>query len=85
MKFLTAKRELAKLACGRYRRLQYGLVTYSSGLVEEACEVYIDGYPLYTAKTWKEALAKMRAYMNPVITPIDSNQAPVEDGENVIH
>lgn len=63
MTFKTAQRELSRLAKGEYRALKYELTFTDKTHYNVVCSVYIHGYGLYNAKTWKEALASLRISM----------------------
>ena len=79
MKFLIAKRELAKIAKGQYHSLRYELSQYSkktgSRPVVE-CAVYIHGFSWHREKNWKEALKQIRKEVNITQQKIDPTEAP---------
>lgn len=56
MRFEEAKKELKKLANGKYHSLKYSLTEFSKGTIEATCDLYIDPGILVSAPTWAEAL-----------------------------
>jgi len=68
MKFIIAKRELSRLAKGKYYSLQFELTQHAKDCgngTELQCGVYVDGSGWHTAPSWKEALALLRNAMHP--------------------
>ena len=84
MNFKIAKRELSRLAKGKYYSLSYGMSVYNKscgGFVEPKveCSVYIDGVTHLSAPTWREALALMRKKIDIRVVEVDLNEAPCEE------
>lgn len=77
MKFLTAKKELDKIAEGRYHALRYQLTGYKTGKKGAECEVYIDGYSWFTSPTWKGALTLIKNALKN--TKPDLTEAPEKE------
>jgi len=77
MTFEQAKAELAEIAQGEYRSMEYATTTNSDGEESVGCRVYIHGHDSCTAATWRAALDAMRAKFNlpPIGTP-DATEAP---------
>ena len=65
MNFLQAKRELKKLAKGKYHPLSYTITEYSDGALSQECQTYIDGYDFSTADHWIDAIKLMQQKTNP--------------------
>ena len=80
MTFETARKNLAKLADGKFRSISYELTEFSSGKAEVSCTVYIDGFNHFFAPTWEGALNKLKQAMEPKPTEIDPEEAPKTDG-----
>ena len=75
--FEQARVELAVIAQGEYRSMEYTTTTDSDGIESVTCRVYIHGYDGCTAATWRAALDAMRAKMNmPAIGTPDHSEAP---------
>ena len=75
MTFKDAKKELKKLADGKYHSMNYELTEYRNGDQRTQCLVYGDGYSWFSAPTWEEALAKLRKAMG-LSNGIDETEAP---------
>ena len=78
MKFIIAKRELARLAKGKVFDLQYELLRFTSGEEAITCKIYIEGHDFHSGPTWKDALAKIRQAIKEreTLLKIDPEEAP---------
>ena len=82
MSFGQAKKELEKLADGRFHRIQYEIIETQYGELIQKCEVYIDGLNLYNGKTWRIALDKLESAMTGISLPVKIEDIPEMEIEN---
>ncbi len=80
MSFRQAKKELEKLANGRFHRIQYEITETQYGNLIQKCEVYVDGLTLYNGETWRIALDKLKIAIKPLHVKIDD--IPEQEIEN---
>jgi hypothetical protein len=77
MTFKRARKELAKIANGRYHSLRYEETKhseYGGGEIRQDVSVYIDGMDYYKGNTWEEAFAALNKAINP--PQFDETAAP---------
>ena len=60
MNFEEAKKELLRIAEGRYIAINRETFVHSDSDERTDCIVYVDGFGHHTAPTWVEALASMQ-------------------------
>jgi hypothetical protein len=86
MKFLIAKRELARLAKGEYYTLSYSLNCFGNKPSElrQTCSVYVQGFGQHQANTWSKALGALRAHINGSSHVFDKNETPCEEVKDAI-
>ena len=65
MKFEEAKKELKRLAKGRYHAIQYQLTEYANGKVEAECYLYVDPHISAASSNWKDSLTKIKMKLEP--------------------
>jgi len=58
-----AKEQLKELAEGRYHHLAYEVTENGFGDVRIRCNVYLEGYGVFSADTWDKAIAKLQEWM----------------------
>jgi len=61
--FKQAKKELAKLAKGKYNVIKYENTSTGGGITKIECSVYIDGQHWCTGSRWEHALELMESSM----------------------
>jgi len=58
-----AKLRLKELAKGRYHHLAYEVTENGFGDVRIRCNVYLEGYGVFSAGTWDKAIEKLKKWM----------------------
>lgn len=65
MDMKEARKELKKLAKGKYYNMLYEFSEYHTGKTEQKCSVYIHDHNYYSGLTWEDALKEMDRAINP--------------------
>ena len=71
MTFAQAKKQLAKLANGKYHVIKFELTEYQKDCQDVCgrgvanCSLYIDGHQHHKGKTWEEAFMSLDRAINP--------------------
>ena len=73
MTFLQAEKKLVEIAGETYCALHFKRTIHKKKIIEEQCQVYIDGYSWYSGDTWEDAFDKLDRKLNPKKRPKGQN------------